>query len=102
MTSDRGHHGSAPDLRQLPGINRCSSTSTLEKSGSMKKLSFHLDDVQVLPTYPKAAYNRKPDANMTFRKLTPKLKMEIREELNQFKRSEMSVHHESSQNTAFH
>ncbi|ORZ30764.1 hypothetical protein BCR44DRAFT_43136, partial [Catenaria anguillulae PL171] len=60
------------------------------------------ESVEVLPTFRKAEYNRRPDSNSTFRKLTPKLKMEIREELNNFKKNEMPVHADSLSNTAFH
>ncbi|KAI9190344.1 hypothetical protein H9P43_001778 [Blastocladiella emersonii ATCC 22665] len=60
------------------------------------------ESVEVLPTFRKTEYNRRPDTNSTFRKLTPKMKMEIREELNSFKRNEMPVHADSLQNTAFH
>ncbi|KAJ3367605.1 hypothetical protein GGF31_007418 [Allomyces arbusculus] len=60
------------------------------------------ETVEVLPTFRKTEYNRKPDANATFRRLTPRMKMEIREELNDFKKNEMPVHEKSLQNTAFH
>lgn len=58
--------------------------------------------VEVLPTFRKSEYNRKPDANATFKKLTPSMKVQIREELNSFKKSEMPVHEESNSNTCFH
>ncbi|KAI9221970.1 hypothetical protein BC828DRAFT_414424 [Blastocladiella britannica] len=61
-----------------------------------------VESVEVLPTFRKTEYNRRPDSNSTFRKLTPKLKMEIREELNTFKKTEMPVHSDSASNTAFH
>ncbi|KNE63545.1 hypothetical protein AMAG_08656 [Allomyces macrogynus ATCC 38327] len=60
------------------------------------------ETVEVLPTFRKTEYNRKPDANATFRRLTPRMKMEIRDELNDFKKNEMPVHEKSLQNTAFH
>ncbi|KAJ3199312.1 hypothetical protein HK099_003227 [Clydaea vesicula] len=52
--------------------------------------------VEVLPTFRKSEYNRKPDTNATFKKLTPQMKVMIREELNNFKKSEMPVHEESN------
>jgi len=58
--------------------------------------------VEVLPTFRATDYNRKTDDSFTFKRLTPKLKQEIREELNQFKREEMEIHGESAHNTAFH
>jgi hypothetical protein len=51
--------------------------------------------VEVLPTFRKSEYNRKPDTNATFKKLTPSMKVQIREELNSFKKSEMPVHEDS-------
>jgi hypothetical protein len=58
--------------------------------------------VEVLPTFRANDYNRKTDDSFTFKRLTPKLKQEIRDELNQFKREEMDIHGESAHNTAFH
>ncbi|KAJ3330200.1 hypothetical protein HDU76_006217 [Blyttiomyces sp. JEL0837] len=60
------------------------------------------ETVEVLPTFRKSEYNRKPDGNATFRKLTPQMKMQIREELNTFKKNEMNVHEQSLRNTCFH
>ncbi|KAJ3053342.1 hypothetical protein HK097_004480 [Rhizophlyctis rosea] len=60
------------------------------------------ETVEVLPTFRKSEYNRKPDGNATFKKLTPQLKVAIREELNTFKKTEMSVHEQSLRNTCFH
>jgi hypothetical protein len=71
----------------------------LEEMGSLIHFS---ESVEVLPTFRKSEYNRKPDGNATFKKLTPQMKVAIREELNAFKRSEMSVHEDSTRNTCFH
>jgi len=60
------------------------------------------ETVEILPTWRATDYCRKPDNDATFKKLTPKLKMEIREELNSYKKEEMAVHELSHQNTAFH
>lgn len=60
------------------------------------------ETVEIVPTFRKGEYNRRPDANATFRRLTPKLKMEIREELNTYKKTEMPIHEASQSNTAFH
>jgi phosphatase and actin regulator 4 len=78
------------------------SNGQLQKSASLKSLTFDVDEAEVLPTHSKYIYNRKPDSNVTFKKLTPKLKNEIREELNQYKKNEMSVHASSEIYTAFH
>jgi preprotein translocase subunit SecD len=57
----------------------------------------------------KTEYNRKPDADATFKNLTQQMKQEIRDELNKYKKSEMDVHAESNimiisgmDNTCFH
>ncbi|KXS18253.1 hypothetical protein M427DRAFT_490234 [Gonapodya prolifera JEL478] len=60
------------------------------------------ETVEVMPTFRKSEYSRKPDPTATFRKLTPQLKVSIREELNAFKKTEMVVHEESLRNTCFH
>ncbi|KAI8925566.1 hypothetical protein BC831DRAFT_460477 [Entophlyctis helioformis] len=66
------------------------------------KIILFAETVEVLPTFRKSEYNRKPDANATFKNLTPQLKVAIREELNTFKKHEMSVHEDSLRNTCFH
>lgn len=66
-----------------------------------RKLNFH-ESVEVMQTFRLQEYNRRPDQNATFRKLTPKLKMEIRAELNTYKKTEMAIHAASVKNTAFH
>ncbi|KAI8813277.1 hypothetical protein BJ742DRAFT_751944 [Cladochytrium replicatum] len=60
------------------------------------------ETVEVVTTFRKSEYNRKPDSNATFRKLTPSMKVHIREELNAFKKHEMEVHEQSLRNTCFH
>ncbi|KAJ3194382.1 hypothetical protein HK101_002855 [Irineochytrium annulatum] len=68
-----------------------------------KQIILHFNEtVEVLPTFRKSEYNRKPDGNATFRKLTPQMKVAIREELNTFKKTEMPVHEASLRNTCFH
>ncbi|KAJ3261808.1 hypothetical protein HK103_004759 [Boothiomyces macroporosus] len=66
------------------------------------KILIFAETVEVLPTFRKSEYNRKPDATATFKNLTQQMKVDIREELNNFKRSEMDVHEESVKNTCFH
>lgn len=102
----------------LPAMARSSSTlnfepTALENTGTLshsastqslsmrRSTSFH-DSVEVSQTFRHSEYNRKPDADATFKRLTPRLKMEIREELNTYKRTEMSIHASSVKNTAFH
>lgn len=60
-----------------------------------RKILIFSETVEVLPTFRKSEYNRKPDAGATFKNLTPQLKNEIREELNTFKKNEMEVHVDS-------
>ncbi|KAI8810696.1 hypothetical protein BJ742DRAFT_747436 [Cladochytrium replicatum] len=60
------------------------------------------ETVEVVTTFRKSEYNRKPDSNATFRKLTPSMKVHIREELNAYKKHEMEVHEQSLRNTCFH
>ncbi|KAJ3277077.1 DnaJ sub C member 27 [Terramyces sp. JEL0728] len=59
------------------------------------KILIFAETVEVLPTFRKSEYNRKPDATATFKNLTQQMKVDIREELNTYKRSEMEVHDES-------
>ncbi|KAI9090997.1 hypothetical protein DFS34DRAFT_597396 [Phlyctochytrium arcticum] len=67
-----------------------------------RRILMFAETVEVLPTFRKSEYNRKPDGNATFRKLTPQMKVVIREELNTFKKHEMPVHEQSLRNTCFH
>ena len=82
-----------------------------------KRIIFFAETVEVLPTFRKSEYNRKPDGNATFKILTQQMKVDIREELNNFKKEEMDIHPQSkvaiipiylllsilgSENTCFH
>jgi phosphatase and actin regulator 4 len=74
-----------------------------------KKILLFAETVEVLPTFRKSEYNRKPDATATFKNLTQQMKVEIREELNTYKKEEMPIHPESNlklisgePNTCFH
>ncbi|TPX40181.1 hypothetical protein SeLEV6574_g06746 [Synchytrium endobioticum] len=81
--------------------SKLSKRPNLSEILDSKILNF-AETVEVLPTFRKSEYNRKPDGNATFRKLTPQMKVQIREELNNFKRHEMPVHETSRSNTCFH
>ena len=74
---------------------------TVDELAEQKILLFS-ETVEVLPTFRNSEYNRRPDSTATFRVLTPAMKVEIREELNNFKKSEMDIHESSTQNTCFH
>lgn len=78
--------------RVEPLLDDCPTSSSLKNS----KLLFFSDDIEVAATYKKTEYNRKPDDDLTFKRLTPQLKSQIRDELNQFKKTEMIVHAESN------
>jgi len=69
---------------------------------SVQKVIHFNESVEVLPTFRKSEYSRRPDINSTFKHLTPQLKMQIREELNEYKKHEMQVHESSLRNTLFH
>ena len=65
---------------------------------AQRNILLHFNEtVEVLPTFRRTEYNRKPDGNSTFKKLTPQMKIQIREELNTFKKNEMNVHEECKQ-----
>jgi hypothetical protein len=61
-----------------------------------KKILLFAETVEVLPTFRKSEYNRKPDATATFKNLTQQMKVDIREELNTFKKEEMDIHPDSN------
>ncbi|ORX63983.1 hypothetical protein BCR32DRAFT_226831 [Anaeromyces robustus] len=79
-------------MRDRPTIN----------DASVQKVIHFNESVEVLPTFRKSEYSRRPDINSTFKHLTPQLKMQIREELNEYKKHEMQVHESSLRNTLFH
>lgn len=79
-----------------------SEDSSNKSPNKEKKYIVFSESIEILPTFRKTEYNRKPDGSATFRRLTPQLKIQIREELNTFKRNEMPVHLESVSNTCFH
>ncbi|KAF9952468.1 hypothetical protein BGZ65_005238, partial [Modicella reniformis] len=70
-------------------------------SSSPKMTTFN-ETIEIIPTYRKSEYNRRSDKNATFKILNPDMKVEIKNELNNFKMKEMAVHIESMGNTSFH
>ncbi|ORY29929.1 hypothetical protein BCR33DRAFT_745116 [Rhizoclosmatium globosum] len=60
------------------------------------------ETVEVHTTFRKSEYNRRPDGDVTFKHLTPQLKVQIRNELNTYKKNEMEIHEDAQQNTCFH
>ncbi|KAF9427007.1 hypothetical protein BGZ76_002504 [Entomortierella beljakovae] len=50
------------------------------------------DKIEIIPVLKKADYDRQSDRNVTFKILTPEMRCEIRDELNDYKMKEMAVH----------
>ncbi|KAG0327276.1 hypothetical protein BGZ99_008037 [Dissophora globulifera] len=100
---------SGGDHRVLPSssLSSPSSPSFLlndnahPQRGLSRRISF-VDTIEIIPAYRRSEYNRRSDKYATFKVLTPDLKTEIRDELNNYKMREMAVHVQSMGNTAFH
>lgn len=88
-----GLHGS-PKLRPAS-----SSTSSLAAT-SGRRIQF-CSTIQVHETFSAADYDRRCDNNSTCQKLTPMMAMKIKQELNEYKLTDMEVHVESRQYTHF-
>ncbi|KAI9248383.1 hypothetical protein EDC94DRAFT_625126 [Helicostylum pulchrum] len=87
-----GLHGS-PKLRPAS-----SSTSSLVME--TRRIQF-CSTIQVHETFAPADYDRRCDTNATCQKLTPIMAMKIKQELNEYKLTDMEVHVESRQYTHF-
>ncbi|KAK4520838.1 para-aminobenzoate synthase, (PABA) [Mucor velutinosus] len=88
-----GLHGS-PKLRPAS-----SSTSSLAAT-TERRIQF-CSTIQVHETFSAADYDRRCDNNATCQKLTPMMAMKIKQELNEYKLTDMEVHVESRQYTHF-
>ncbi|RUS25052.1 hypothetical protein BC938DRAFT_472696 [Jimgerdemannia flammicorona] len=75
---------------------------SIDTTKPRRSLLFDSMPPTIIPAYSRTKYNRKPEQDATYRRLTPELRNEIVEELNRFKRLEMEVHSESVGLTAFH
>lgn len=91
-TGGLGLHGS-PKLRPAS-----SSTSSLVME--TRKIQF-CSTIQVHETFAPGDYDRRCDTNATCQKLTPMMAMKIKQELNEYKLTDMEVHVESRQYTHF-
>ncbi|ORY93762.1 hypothetical protein BCR43DRAFT_495278 [Syncephalastrum racemosum] len=100
-------HGS-PRLR--PSLGAQSSASSITSAASLgsatgsggKKRRLHFcSTIQVHETFTATEYDRQCDQNATCQKLTPLLAMKIKQELNEYKLTEMDVHVDSRQYTHF-
>ncbi|KAI9267449.1 hypothetical protein BY458DRAFT_511827 [Sporodiniella umbellata] len=98
------HYGmglhSSPKLRPAPAAS--SSSSSLTCLGGEKRRVKFCAAVQVHETFSASDYDRRCDANATCQKVTPMLVMKIKQELNEYKLTEMDVHVESRQYTQFY
>ncbi|KAI9497021.1 hypothetical protein BDB00DRAFT_49950 [Zychaea mexicana] len=97
-------HGS-PRLRPTAASSSTSSLNTMTNISSStpdrpRRLQF-CPTIQVHETFPAAEYDRRCDSNATCQKLTPLLAMKIKQELNEFKLTDMEVHVDSRQYTHF-
>lgn len=91
-----GLHAS-PRLRPAAPLPSSSSSLSSEK----KRVIQFCTTVQVHETFSANDYDRRCDANATCQKLTPLSVMKIKQELNEYKLTEMEVHVESRQYTQF-
>lgn len=109
VSSRKGDYRRSPYIDSLPSpaSSTVSSTSSTQHSTSSsstttskKSLSFN-PVIQLHETFSASEYDRRCDMNTTCQKLTPSLALQIKEELNQFKLNDMSVHIDSRQYTHF-
>ncbi|CAO3618644.1 unnamed protein product [Cunninghamella echinulata] len=71
-----------------------------QNTNSKRRLQF-CPTVQVHETFAASDYDRRCDNNSTCQKLTPMIAMKIKQELNEYKLTEMEVHVDSRQYTHF-
>ncbi|ORZ07665.1 hypothetical protein BCR42DRAFT_293678, partial [Absidia repens] len=71
------------------------TTSSSSGSSSSKRRLQFCPTVQVHETFTAADYDRRCDTNATCQKLTPSLALKIKQEINEYKLTEMDVHLES-------
>lgn len=89
-----GLHAS-PKLR--PAASSSSSSLVINEK---RKIQF-CTTIQVHETFSALDYDRRCNTNATCQKLTPVIAMKVKQELNEYKLSEMEVHVESRQYTHF-
>jgi hypothetical protein len=106
ISSKRPYYRRSPyNIDSLPSpasstVSTSSTQHTTSTSSSKKSLSFN-PVIQLHETFSAMEYDRRCDTNTTCQKLTPVLALKIKEELNQFKLNDMSVHIDSRQYTHF-
>ncbi|KAI9470896.1 MAG: hypothetical protein EXX96DRAFT_586132 [Benjaminiella poitrasii] len=102
-TIDPQQRVSSPACSTVSTASTASTTTTndtISTTSSKKSLSFN-PVVKLHETFSASEYDRRCDTNATCQKLTPDLALKIKEELNEFKLNDMSVHIESRQYTQF-
>lgn len=95
-------HGS-PRLKPAASSSTSSLTTVTNASFAPdrpRKLQF-CPTIQVHETFAASEYDRRCDSNATCQRLTPLLAMKIKQELNEYKLTDMEVHVDSRQYTHF-
>ncbi|KAI7865291.1 hypothetical protein BDF14DRAFT_1744386 [Spinellus fusiger] len=92
-------HGS-PRLKPASTSNSSLALSEQTQAMSRRRLVF-CPTIQCHETFAASDYDRRCDNNATCQRLTPLLAMKIKQELNEYKLTEMEVHVESRQFTHF-
>ncbi|ORX61709.1 hypothetical protein DM01DRAFT_1128255 [Hesseltinella vesiculosa] len=98
-----GNHYGMPMTHGSPRLKptaSSSSSSLVHDPSGRRRLQF-CPKVQVHETYSAMDYDRRCDTNVTCQKLTPNLAMKIKQELNEYKLTDMEVHVDSRQYTHF-
>lgn len=94
-----GLHGS-PKLRPAASSSTSSLAMVPTTTTSERRIQF-CSTIQVHETFAPGDYDRRCDTNATCQKLTPIMAMKIKQELNEYKLTDMEVHVESRQYTHF-
>lgn len=96
-------HGS-PRLRPAASSSTSSLNTMTNASSSTdqprRRLQF-CPTIQVHETFAASEYDRRCDSNATCQKMTPMMAMKIKQELNEYKLTDMDVHVDSRQYTHF-
>ncbi|KAI8339939.1 hypothetical protein BC941DRAFT_418975 [Chlamydoabsidia padenii] len=94
-----GVHYGLP-MHGSPRLKPASSSTSSLLDPIKRRLQF-CPTVQVHETFAGADYDRRCDTNATCQKLTPALALKIKQEINEYKLTEMDVHIDSRQYTQF-
>ncbi|KAI9311001.1 hypothetical protein BX666DRAFT_2032491 [Dichotomocladium elegans] len=98
------HYGlpmhASPRLKPAPAMSSSSSISSVTTPLERRRLYF-CPTIQVHETFAAGEYDRRTDSNATCQKMTPVLAMRIKQELNEYKLTEMQVHDDSRKFTQF-